>query len=294
MHNLLSKRDVKTNIFVLLLIVVIGAAELLLAQEKSSEHTDKGGGAAEMARKLQDPLANIAALMTDNDILFKTGDDDTSYSFQLQPIYAFDFPEMGFTFLPRAVIPIVGAAPLSDLPRLGEPRPSGGSNTWGLSDIITQFFFSPKTKSRWKWGIGPQLSWKTRTDDRVGGPGWGAGPVGILVGNFTEQLSFAGILNQLWSYDGDFSTMGVQPMLYYNFKSVPGAYVAYNAIISADWKADSNNTWTLPLGAVIGRTFDMGKGYGLDLSTGPYWNVVKPDGGADWFLKFGITVLFPK
>jgi hypothetical protein len=27
-----------------------------------------GGGAAEMARKLQDPLANISALMTDNDI----------------------------------------------------------------------------------------------------------------------------------------------------------------------------------------------------------------------------------
>ena len=45
-----------------------------------------GGGAAEMARKLQDPLANISALMTDNDIQFKTGDDDSSYSFQLQPV----------------------------------------------------------------------------------------------------------------------------------------------------------------------------------------------------------------
>lgn len=58
-------------------------------------------------------------------------------------------------------------------------------------------------------GAGPQLSWKTRTDDKVGGPGWGAGAVGVVLGNITEQLSFAGIINQLWSYDGDFSTIGI-------------------------------------------------------------------------------------
>lgn len=37
--------------------------------------------AAEMARKLQDPLANISAIMTDNDILFKSGETEASYSF---------------------------------------------------------------------------------------------------------------------------------------------------------------------------------------------------------------------
>ena len=50
--------------------------------------------AAEMARKLQDPLANISAVMTDNDVLFKTGlgdEEETSYSFQIQPVHAFSF-----------------------------------------------------------------------------------------------------------------------------------------------------------------------------------------------------------
>lgn len=256
--------------------------------------TTAGNGAAEMARKLQDPLANIAAVMTDNDIGFGVGDDDIGYSFQIQPVYSFDFLEQGFTFIPRAVIPIMGVPPLADVPRLGDPRPAGGDITWGLGDIVTQFFFAPKTESGWKWGVGPQLSWRTRTDSRVGGPGWGAGAAGVVVGNLTAQLSFAGILNQLWSYDGDFSTMGFQPNLYYNLESIPGAYVAYNASISADWKANSSNIWTVPLGAVVGRTFDMGGGYGLDLSVGPYWNVIKPDGGADWFLRFGVTILFPK
>jgi hypothetical protein len=31
-----------------------------------------------MSRKLQDPLANIKALMTDNGVEYKTGQDETS------------------------------------------------------------------------------------------------------------------------------------------------------------------------------------------------------------------------
>ena len=38
------------------------------------------GGAVEMARKLQDPLANVFAFMTDNDIQFRSGKDGDSYS----------------------------------------------------------------------------------------------------------------------------------------------------------------------------------------------------------------------
>jgi len=71
---------------------------------------EKASAAAEMARKLQDPLSNIAALTIDSSFLFKTGDNKTSYSFQIQPVYAIDSTEQGFTFIPRAVIPIVGAA----------------------------------------------------------------------------------------------------------------------------------------------------------------------------------------
>ena len=45
------------------------------------------GGTAEMARKLRDLLANIKALMTENNTLFKTGRHATIYSFQLEPVY---------------------------------------------------------------------------------------------------------------------------------------------------------------------------------------------------------------
>ncbi len=249
--------------------------------------------AAEMARKLQDPLANISVIMTDNDILFRTGDGETSYQFQIQPVHAIDFPEYGFTLIPRAVIPIVGAAPLADIPGLENPQPAGGGTTWGLSDIITQVFFAPKTESNWKWGAGPQISWDTHTDSMLKGPGWGAGVAGVLTGSLTPAVSLSFIVGNLWAFQGDFNTLLLQPMLFYNFDSVPGAYIGYNAVITADWKADSGNIWTVPLGSVVGRTFDMGGGYGLDLMVGAYANVAKPEGGPDWSLKFGVNFLLP-
>ncbi len=128
-----------------------------------------------MARKLQDPLANIKALMTDNDINFNSGNDETSYGFQLQPVYAVPFEKQGFNLVNRAVIPILGMADGGQKPILGEPTPSGDGYTWGLSDSLLQFFFSPKTEDPWKWGLGPMVSLKTRTDDKLAGPGWGGG-----------------------------------------------------------------------------------------------------------------------
>ena len=83
-------------------------------------------------------------------------------------------------------------------------------------------------------------------------------------------------------------------MFFYNFESVPGLVLGYNATITANWLAgDSDETWTLPLGFIVGKTFSLGGGYGLDLSLGPYWNAVKPEGAADWFIKFGVTLLLP-
>jgi hypothetical protein len=89
------------------------------------------------------------------------------------------------------------------------------------------------------------------------------------------------IAGHLWGYDGNFSTSTLQPSTYYNFKSIPGAYISYNGTISHDWKVDSGNKWTVPIGAGIGRTLDIGNDCGLDISAGAHWNAVKPDGGND-------------
>ena len=125
-------------------------------------------GAAEMQKKLQDPLANIKAIMTDNVIGFDTGNTDgTSYGFQLQPVYAIDFPDRGFTFINRAVFPIMGLEPGTDTRLPGQPDPRATDGVWGLGDTVYQGFFAPHTDAGWKWGAGPQISLPTATDSCV-------------------------------------------------------------------------------------------------------------------------------
>ena len=269
-----------------LLAALIAPATMSMAQEV-------GDPAAEMARKLQDPLANIKALMTDNDINFNTGskEDEVSYGFQLQPVYAIPFEDHGFNLVNRAVIPILGIAPGGQKPILGEPTPPAGSRTWGLSDSLLQFFFSPRTDDPWKWGVGPMVSLKTRTDSDLAGPGWGGGPVAVLVGDIGEHISTAFIGGHLWGEENSFSTSMLQPMIFYN---LPDAWnIHYNNMITYDWNASSSNAWTVPLGLAVGKMFALQSGHGIEVFAGPYYNVERPDGAANWTIKWGINWLLP-
>ncbi len=113
------------------------------------------------------------------------------------------------------------------------------------------------------------------------------------MGNISKNISSAFIANQLWSFDGDFSTSSIQPMIFYNIPSLPGMTINYNSTISYDWKADAGNRWTVPLGLGMSKMFDIGSGYGIDTNIGAYANVVKPEGAADWKINWQISFLLP-
>ena len=83
-------------------------------------------------------------------------------------------------------------------------------------------------------------------------------------------------------------------MVMYNFPNAPGWALGYNIATSYNWKAkDSSKALTLPIGFTVGKTIALAGGYGLDISSGPYWNVKRPDGAAEFQLKWGVTLLFP-
>ena len=265
----------------LLVVSVLGSSR--------AEDTD-GDNAAAMARMLQDPLANISAIMTDNDIHIGTGTGEATTVLQLQPVHSVNFER--FSLVPRGVIPIIGLAPGANIPPINQPTTDDGTQ-WGLGDTVGQLFYTPRTDAAWKFGVGPQISFKTHTDDRLAGSGWGAGVAAVVVGGLGEATSVAVLGGHLWGEEG-FSTTLVQPMFFYNFKSVPGLAVGYNGAITYDWNNKAGNNLQLPLGGVVSRTSDLGGGYGLDLVLGAYVYPVKPDGGPDWSFKFGITLLLPR
>lgn len=239
--------------------------------------------AAELARKAQDPLANISAVQLDMSGKFNIGpDNDSSYIGLIQPVYAFSTKSLNL--IPRGVIPIIGAP---------NTAPGNNDTTWGMGDIVGQMFISPKTEGSWKWGLGPQISLKTRTDNAVAGSGWGGGVAGVLVGGF-GNWSGAAIVNHLWGNEGDYSTTTVQPMIFYNFESMPGVALSYQGVITYDWKAkNSSDSWTIPLGLQAGKMFDLGKGWGTEAAFGAYGMPVRAEGAADWEVKATIFFIIP-
>lgn len=252
--------------------------------------------AAELAQKAQDPLADITALMTDNTIGFNQGlGDDTGYNFQLQPVKSFD-TAYGFRLIPRGIIPIVGAPVGSDFAFLGDLggapviAPTSTTTTWGLSDAMVQVFIAPETAGNIKWGIGPQASLKTHTDSVLKGPSWGGGVAAVIFGSL-GNIAWGAVANQHWGDSGDFNVLGVQPILFYNFESLPGAYLGYNNTITVDWEQSGGDRWFVPLGLTAGKTIPVGGSTAVDLSVGGYRLVARPDGAPDWQFKFGISLI---
>ncbi len=246
--------------------------------------------AACISRKAQDPLADVRAIMTDNTISFGTSDDETSYAFQVQPVYSIP-TKRGVNVIARAVVPILGVAGGANIPRLGPDATSGSGTKWGLGDIILQSFITPQTNADIKWGLGPQVSLRTRTSDQVGGPGWGAG-FGAVVFGSAGSLAYGALASHHWGQN-DFSLTSMQPIAFYNIAAFGGSYLGYSNSVTYNWNAESGDRWQVPLGLTFGKTFVLGGGYALDASVGGYGMAVKPSGGADWQFKFGMSLFFP-
>jgi hypothetical protein len=70
-------------------------------------------------------------------------------------------------------------------------------------------------------------------------------------------------------------------------------YLTSSPVITANWEADSNQRWTVPLGGGIGKIFHLGK---LPVNTqfGAYCNVVHADNGATWQMRLRVQFIFPK
>lgn len=266
-------------LFVGLCLMLLVAPAETLAQMSAAE---------EMARKLADPLANIHAILTENDVFFFDAENGKNrgetYSFKLTPVWAIDVEDKGYSVIPRAVVPLNG--------RFRSTADSFG-RIWGLGDIALQIFVAPKTESAWKWGIGPQFSFETRNKPQLGGIGNGIGVSGVFVGNLSSQISLAVLVSNTWSYDGKHSITSIQPFLVYNFKSVPGLYINYQQATTINWKAEGTKV-NLPIGAGIGRSWALSdRGHGFDFNFGIYFYPIRLDRAPLWSLKFSIGFVLP-
>ena len=76
----------------------------------------------------------------------------------------------------------------------------------------------------------------------------------------------------------------------YNFGR--GWYVSTSPIITADWEAD-DDAWLVPVGGGFGKVHRFGK-LPVNISFQAFYNVEKPEYGADWSTRVQVQFLFPK
>ena len=129
----------------------------------------------------------------------------------------------------------------------------------------------------------------TATDDAVGSQQWQLGPE-VALGLKKDWGVIGFVAAQRWNVGGsnneDFSTTTIQYL--YGYGLGRGWAISARPTIVADWEANSDNTWTVPLGIGISKITEVGNNpwaFGL----GVEFYAVQPDTfGPEFLLKFDI------
>ena len=69
---------------------------------------------------------------------------------------------------------------------------------------------------------------------------------------------------------------------------------SFAPIITANWKADSDDRWTIPFGGGFGKIVKVGKAPPMNINLQAFYNVEHPDVGPEWSARFQLALLFPK
>ncbi len=246
--------------------------------------------ASELAREAQNPVADLISLPFQWNINFETGPlEKTQHILNIQPVLPFKLNK-DWNLITRTILPVVSQPPF--LPNQ--------DREFGIGDVQFSLFFSPvkPTAGGWIWGAGLIAQLDTATDDQLGQGKWGLGPTAVAL-TMRGPWVIGALINHVWDVAGDDDRPDVnrtliQPFVNYNFPKIPGRYLTFSPIITADWEADdSGDRWTIPLGLGIGQVMRWGK-QPVNLQVAYYYNVEKPDFGPNQQLRLQLQLLFPK
>jgi hypothetical protein len=238
-------------------------------------------GATELAKKLQNPVSDLISVPFQNNFNFGYGPEDKmQYVLNIQPVIPQHITAK-WNWIHRTIIPVID-----------QPAPV---DEFGLGDIQYQGFLSPANPGKFIWGVGPVFQFPSATDSQLGTEKWSAG-AGAVALRTDGPWVYGALVNNIWSFAGDddranVNQMLIQPFINYNFGR--GLAVGSAPIITANWEAASGQKWTVPLGAHVSQIIPIHK-VPVNFLLGAYYNIVKPDNGPDWSIRFQIALLFPK
>ncbi len=260
---------------------LIGATAAWLASVAVSLAQGVGPNIDELAKELSNPGAANATLNFKFEYRTFNGtvpgaNDQNSLIATFQPVIPFVLSN-GNNLIFRPAIPYL----------FGQPALDGTTNSFsskdGLGDIPFDLLYSASS-SGWTTGVGVVGS--VPTGSSLSSDNWLLGPSALAVK--TEEWGVWGFFpfhNEKVGGSGpDVSLTSLQYFLFYSLGK--GWQVGTGPTISYDWKAESDDAWTVPFGLQIAKTTAFGKQL-VKLNAGIEKNVIAPDSFAsDWKFTF--------
>ena len=267
----------QTKLIILMLLLSFSrfTSQKLKAQDDSKECEMR-----DLAKQTQNPVANMYQLPLGYLGNFNSGVTKSFIStLSLKPVIPIAISKK-FILILRALVPVTFM-----------PSPI---NKTGLSDIQIQVYLSPVSKSKFIWGVGPVISVPSGIPSDVCSGKWTAGPaaVGLFI---LKHWVVGALITQRWSFAGesekpDISQLYIDAFANYNFKH--GWALGYTPEFYVNWN-QPDYAWNFPLGLNVSKVFKIGK-QPMSANLAYYYNVIRPAGYPDMYIKAGLTFLFPK
>ena len=241
-----------------------------------------------LRKAAQNPIASLISVPVQNNSNFGVSPGyRTQDVLNIQPVIPLHVSK-DWNLIVRWVTPIVW-----------QPLPSQASapetGVYGFGDMQPSFFLSPKKTGKVIWGAGTIVQLPTATNRYLGQGKLGLGPTVVLLvqpGRFTLGM----IGNNVWSVAGGGTRPPVNQFLmqyFVNYNLSKGWYLTTSPILTANWKANGGNRWTVPFGGGAGRIMKLGF-QPVNLSATFYGNAVHPAGTSSWGMRLQIAFLFPR
>jgi hypothetical protein len=256
-----------------------------LMAQGAAPASDEAAAAAELAKKLSNPIASLISFPLQANFDYGQG-DGSGYKFvmNVQPVVPISLNEK-WNVISRTILPLVYQSRVAD-----------SGNQGGLGDILESLFFSPKapTKGGIIWGIGPAILVPSATDSSLGGKKWAAGPTFVALKQ-ESGWTYGVLANQLWSFAGssdrsEINSLFVQPFVSKTTKTL--TTFTLNTETTYSWKATDH--WSVPLNFSVSQLMKFGK-TPVSLTGGLRYWADSPAGGPTGIgYRFAVTLLFPQ
>ena len=254
---------------------------------EASTAADEAAKANELARMLANPVANLWSLTFQfNNFELTNGSWNNNLNFQ--PVMPVSLTSC-INLITRPVIQIYNSVPY-------ETSTGAEARTTNFGDWTQLELLSPANSGDWLLGAGPTFIFPTAGSVYTGQGKWQVGPA-VVMAYMTKKYIVGVFPQQWWSYAGDASRpntsqMNIQPIASLFFEG--GWNVGYSGNITANFKASSDNRWTVPIGLGAGKVVKFGR-LPVKIQLAGQYMVTQPDPvGQKWNIQIQLTPVLPK